>query len=41
MGHRRDEIVIGDTIDLVVTLLENNFKDVKSVQFRVKDFKKA
>lgn len=41
MGSRRDEIVIGDKIDIVVTILENNFQGVKSIQFRIKDFKKA
>lgn len=41
MGNRRDEIVIGDKIDIVVTILENNFQGTKSIQFRIKDFKKS
>lgn len=41
MGDRRDEIVIGDKIDIVATLLENNFQGVKSIQFRIKDFKRS
>lgn len=41
MGNRRDEIVIGDKIDLVCTLIENNFRDIKSLQFIIKDFKKS
>lgn len=41
MGDRRDEIVIGDTINVVVTMLENNFQGMKSIQFRIKDFKKS
>lgn len=41
MGDRRDEVTIGDKIDVVCTLLENNFQGVRSVQFRIKDFKKS
>lgn len=41
MGDRRDEIVIGDKINIVATIIENNFNGVKSLQFRIKDFKKS
>lgn len=41
MGDRRDEIVMGDKINILVTILENNFRGVSSIQFRIKDFKKV
>ncbi len=41
MGNRRDEIIIGDKIDVVATILENDFRGVRNIQFRIKDFKKS
>ena len=40
LGHRRDELVIGDKIDIVGNLTLNKFGGCKSIQIIIKDFKK-
>lgn len=40
-GDRRDEIVIGDKIDIVGNININTFTNPKTIQFIIKDFKKS
>ncbi len=40
-GDRRDEIVIGDKIDIVANISINTFTSPKTIQFMVKDFRKV
>ena len=40
-GHRRDELVVGDKIDVVGNLTLNRFNGSKSLQLVLKDFKKV
>lgn len=39
-GDRRDELVIGDKIDIVANISINTFTSPKTIQFMVKDFRK-
>ncbi|MDF2866003.1 MAG: recJ [Clostridia bacterium] len=39
-GNRRDELVIGDKIDIVGSININTFTNPKTIQFIIKDFKK-
>ena len=41
LGNRRDELVIGDKIDIVGNLTLNRFGGCKSIQLIIKDFKKV
>ena len=41
MGNRRDEIKLGDKIDVVGTISINEFGRDKTVQIILKDFKKV
>ena len=40
-GDRRDEVMIGDKIDVVLSLSVNEFMGYKNIQFLVVDFKKS
>ncbi len=40
-GERRDEIVIGDKVDIVANISINTFTSPKTIQFLVKDFRKV
>lgn len=40
-GNRRDELVIGDKIDIVANISINTFTSPKTIQFMVKDFRKV
>ena len=40
-GNRRDEITLGDKIDVAVNISLNEFQGRKSIQFLMSDFKKS
>ncbi len=40
-GYRRDELIIGDKIDIVGNLSVNKYNGHKTLQFIIKDFKKS
>ena len=40
-GDRRDEVTIGDKIDVVLTMSINEFMGYKNIQFLLVDFKKS
>ena len=40
-GNRRDEITLGDKVDVVLTLAVNEFLGYKNIQFLLVDFKKS
>ena len=41
MGHRAEEFLIGDKVDIVGTLELNSFNGLESVQFNLKDIMKS
>ena len=40
-GDRRDEVIVSDKIDVVMTMAINEFLGNRSIQFFVVDFKKS
>ena len=40
-GNRRDEVTLGDKIDVAVNIALNEYQGRKSIQFLMSDFKKS
>ncbi|MBR1884095.1 MAG: single-stranded-DNA-specific exonuclease RecJ [Clostridia bacterium] len=41
IGDRRDELVIGDKVDIVANIAINTYTSPKTIQFMIKDFRKV